>query len=204
MRSFTIYSFYTQDTPYKEVVQEYLLSSVAKFNNAFETKIIETHNYKHWGKNVAQKPQIILSILNENKDGIVLIDADATIEAYPQLFHDIPEEYDIAFHTLDWNTWYRNNSNVKELLTGTMYFRNRQIVKDLCAEWNEKAKDGSKWEQKILEEIIKKYPLKIYDLPIEYCYIKTLPSGQEPHVKIERPIIIHHQVSRTLKKNGNL
>lgn len=202
MRPFLIYSFYTEDSPYKEVIREYLLPSAVKLN--LNVNVLIAPNYHHWGKNVAQKPQMVVNILNDNKDNIVLIDADTTIEAYPQLFHDIPEEYDLAFHTLDWNTWYKNKSNVKELLTGTMYFRNRPIVKDLCAEWSERAKDGSKWEQKILEEIISKYPLKIYDLPLEYCYIKTLPAGQEPHVKIEHPIIVHHQVSRTLKKAGNL
>ena len=132
-------------------------------------------------------------------------DADATIERYPQLFHEIPEEYDIAFHTLHWNTWYnRLEDNTTELLTGTMFFRNRQIVKDLCREWYEKAQDGSIWEQKILESIIKKYDLKIYNLPIEYTYIKTLPRGQEPHVKVEKPVIVHHQVSRNLKRRGKL
>lgn len=204
MKLFTVYSFYTEDTPYQDVINKYLLASVEKFKSAFTTKILIAKNYHNWEKNVAQKPLMILNILNKNEDSIVFVDADATIERYPQLFHDIPDEYDIAFHTLDWNTWYKNKSDVKELLTGTMYFRNRQIVKDLCAEWYAKAEDGNCWEQKILENIIRKYPLKIYDLPISYCYIQTLPRGQEPYVKVELPVIIHHQVSRLLKRRGNL
>lgn len=206
MRPFTIYAFYTQNSPYLEILNQYLISSINKIQPQIPFEIICAKNYHHWTKNVAQKPNIILEVLNDSEEdeAIVFIDADATVERYPQLFHDIPDEYDIAFHTLDWNTWYRNKSNVKELLTGTMYFRNRIAVKELCAEWYAKAQDGHRWEQQILEEIIQKYPLKIYNLPIEYCYIKTLPNGKEPYVKVDQPVILHHQASRTLKKAENL
>lgn len=204
MRPFTVYSFYTEDTPYKDVVEKYLLPSVEKFKDKFETKILVAQNYHHWKKNVSQKPLMILNLLNDNKDCIVFTDADSTIERYPQLFHEIPDDYDIAFHTLDWNSWYRNKSNVKELLSGTMFFRNRQIIKDLCAEWYDKAQDGNCWEQKILENIISKYPLKIYPLPIEYIYIDTLPRGGKPYIQCDNVVIRHHQISRILKHRGNL
>ena len=202
MKPFTICSFYTEDTPYQDVIEKYLLASATKYN--IDVRVLIAPNYHHWGKNVAQKPLMILKLLDEGIDNIVFVDADATLEQYPQLFSDIPEAYDIAFHTLDWNTWYRNKSNIKELLTGTMFFRNRPIVKQLCYEWYEKAQDGSRWEQQILQDIITKYPLKIYNLPLEYIYINTLPRGQEPYVKIDKPVILHHQVSRILKRRGNL
>jgi len=200
MRTFKIYSFYTQDSVYKDVLNKYLIASLNKLNKRIPFEAIEAENFHHWGKNVAQKPLIISQLLDEGLDNIVFLDADATVEQYPQLFHEIPNEYDIAFHYLDWDTWYQNNSHVKELLTGTMYFRNNEKVRKLCAEWYAKAEDGSEWEQQILEKIIKKYDLKIYELPLEYIYIKTLPQGIEPNVKIENPVIIHHQVSRQLKK----
>ena len=106
---------------------------------------------------------------------------------------------------MDWDTWYKNKSHVKEILSGTMFFRNRPIVKDFCAEWYAKAEDGSGREQTILEGILeKRKDIKIYELPIEYCYIKTLPRGEDPHVKVENPVIVHHQVSRNLKRRGKL
>jgi hypothetical protein len=186
-------------------MDKYLLASMSKLDKSVDVQVLTAKNYHHWGKNVAQKPKMILQLLNEGKDNIVFVDADATIESYPQLFHDIPDEYDIAFHTLHWDTWYnRPKDKTVELLSGTMFFRNRQIVKDLCVEWYAKAEDGNRWEQQILSSIISKYPLKIYPLPISYCYIKTLPRGQEPYVKIELPVIVHHQVSRILKRRGNL
>ena len=204
MRPFTVYSFYTEDTPYQDVVQKYLLSSVKKFNNVFETKILIAKNYHHWGKNVAQKPFIISQLLEKGEDNIVFVDADATIEQYPQLFHDIPDEYDIAFYTLDWNTWYRNKSDVKEVLSGTMFIRNRDNVRKLCAEWYSKASDGNCWEQQILANILPKYNLNIYSLPISYCYINTLPNGGKPHIQCNDVVIRHHQVSRILKRRGQL
>jgi len=205
MRPFTIYSFYTEESPYQEITNKYLIASINKLEKRIPLEIIKAQNFHHWGKNVAQKPFIILQLLDEKKDNIVFVDADATIEQYPQLFHDIPEEYDIACHILDWDTWYKNKSHVKELLTGTMYFRNREKVKSLCREWYIKAEDGSGWEQTILEGILeKRKDIKIFELPISYCYIKTLPTGKEPHVKIENPVIVHHQVSRNLKRRGKL
>ncbi len=205
MRPFTIYSFYTEDSPYREIINKYLIASINKLEKRIPLEIIKAQNFHHWGKNVAQKPLIILQLLDEGKDNIAFIDADATIEQYPQLFHDIPEEYDIAYYTLDWDSWYKNESHIKELISSTMYFRNRDKVKSVCREWYAKAEDGSIWEQKILEGILeKRKDIKIFELPIEYCYIKTLPSGKEPHVKVEKPVIIQHQISRNFKRRGKL
>ena len=61
MRPFTIYSFFTQNSPYKEIYEKYLLASAKKLN--IEVKAIEAPNYHHWGKNVAQKPLMILKII---------------------------------------------------------------------------------------------------------------------------------------------
>lgn len=203
MRPFTIYAFVTQDSPYEEVANKYLLESAKKLN--LNVQILKTKNYHHWRLNVSQKPLIILKLLEEGKDCIVFLDSDATIESYPQLFHEIPDEYDLAYHTLHWDTWYnRPNDNTTELLSGTLFIRNRPIVKEICKEWWEKSKDGNQWEQQILQKILPKYQLKTYDLPINYTYIKTLPKGQEPYVKCDNIVIAHHQVSRIYKHVNNL
>ena len=204
MNDFTVYSFFTIDTPYQDTINKYLIGSINALKKPVKLQVIAAKNYHHWGKNVAQKPLIIMQLLDEGKDNIVFVDADATIEQYPQLFHDIDNKFDLAFYTLDWNTWYRNKSDIKEILSGTMFFRNRKIVKDLCAEWYAKAQDGSCWEQQILANILPKYNLKIYPLPISYCYIDTLPNGGKPHVQCNDITIRHHQISRTLKRRGKL
>jgi len=202
MNKFSIGSFYTLATPYKQIWETYLSESCKKLN--ITSHVFSTPNYGTWHRNVAEKPRVIremLDLLLESDECLVFLDADCTIEKYPALFKTIPEEYDIAFHTLNWNTWYgyKDNPAKMELLTGTMFFRNRQKVKDLCAEWYDVAQKTREWEQKVLSSIIHKYNLKIYPLPIEYCYIVSRPKGQKPLVEVD-PVIIHYQKSREFKR----
>lgn len=203
MSLFQIYTFVTENTIYEDIVNQYLLSSAKKRN--IKVQVLKAPNYRNWWMNVAQKPLMILKLLNEGKDNILFLDADATIESFPSLFDNIPDDIDVAYHTLHWNTWYnRPNDTTTELLSGTLFLRNRPEVKRLCTEWYEKAKDGGVWEQQILEQVIKKYNLKIYDLPLNYCFINTLPGDKEPYVKCHNVIIRHHQVSRNIKRGGVL
>lgn len=203
---FIIGTFYTKDTPYEDVFNKFILPSLMEmsFKYDIEWKVFVKDHLGSWTKNVAQKPLVILEMLETmthqgSKKDLVFLDADSTIEKFPILFNEIPDNVDIAFHYLDWDTWYRNNSGHKELLTGTMLLRNNQKVKDLVVEWYETAVKTDRWEQQVLQEVIEKRNLTIYQLPVEYCYIKTLPNGQQPFVTCE-PVILHHQVSRTLKK----
>jgi hypothetical protein len=194
-------SFYTKDTPYEQVVKDYFLTSCEKWK--IHPIVIEMSNHKTWIQNVAEKPRAIREILNGMKEDEVLafMDADATIEQYPKLFEEISLDYDIGFHTLDWNSWYGydNNPSIKELLTGTMFFRNTNAIKSLCTVWYETAKISKQWEQKVLASIIGNHGVTIYDLPIEYCFVKSLPDGREPLIKTE-PVILHHQKSREYKR----
>ncbi len=158
-----------------------------------------------WLTNVAMKPALILQQLENLSPSqcLVFLDVDATVEQYPVLFDEIPEEYDIAYHTLSWKQWYGYETETLELLSGTMFFRNNDKVKELCRKWLHKAQTHDMWEQKALQEVIEtarfEDDIKVYPLPLEYCYMKTRPHGQEPLVKID-PVILHHQVSRELKK----
>jgi len=203
MNNFIIGSFFTAETPYQQVYEEYLKKSAKKWDLGLLCN--EVNNQGSWYKNVAEKPKVILNMLGTlksfNSDSLVFLDADATIERYPQLFHEIPEEYDIAFHTLNWETWYGyKGDKTRELLTGTMFFRPNKVVEDLCKEWYEEAMKTNEWEQKVLARVIKNHNVKVYELPVEYCYVATRPQGQEPLVKCE-PVILHHQKSRIYKRN---
>lgn len=200
MNQFKVGCFYTEGTIYEEVFKSHLKSSLDKYNIPSIIKAIPNQN--SWHKNVAKKPGIILDILNsmEENETLVFLDVDATIEKEPDLFANLPLDYDIGFHRLDWNSWYGyKDSNKKELLTGTMFFRVRPSVKQLVKEWSLLATQTNEWEQKVLEKIVDKFNLKVYNLPIEYCYIKSLPSGAEPLVKCEA-VVVHHQLSRITKR----
>ena len=207
MNKFIIGTFYTKETPYEDVFNKFFLQSVMQsaLKDNIEWKVVAVDNQGSWIKNVAQKPKVILEILNTMLEvgdtrALVFLDADSTIENFPILFNELSENVDVALHYLDWQSWYRNGINRKELLTGTMFFRNNERVRDLVQEWYDQAIKTDLWEQQVLEKIIIRKNLTIYEIPVEYCYIKTLPNGNKPHVICDNPVIVHHQVSRTLKR----
>ena len=202
MRHTTFLAYYTSGTPYKEIAEQKLIPSLKKFKLNYT--ISEVPNLGNWYKNTAFKAKFVLDYLVDYpfEYNLVLLDVDAIIEKEPKLFDEISQEYDLAFHTLSWNKWYgyKDSPDVKELLTGTMMFRNRLQVKEMCKEWYRKATESQEWEQKVLQKIIGNYDLKIYDLPIEYIYIDTLPNGKKPITPDDNVIIRHFQASREWKR----
>lgn len=200
MNKWLVSAFYTIGTPYKDILYSQLIPSLDKLNIKYN--IEEVENKGSWLKNVAQKPLTILHILEKYPDfNVISLDADCQVLSYPTLFDEIPEEYDTALHTLDWNSWYGHNNNVKETLSGTMWFNNTKKVKDFVQEWYDNAIKDYKWEQKCLQELLlKRKDIKIFELPLEYCYISSLPDGSPPKIKCHNPVICHFQASRQLRR----
>lgn len=200
--NFIVTAFVTVGTVYEEILATHLLPSLTKLNLDYHIESVESKG--SWLANVALKPKTILEALEKYPSkNIVCLDADSEVLHYPELFHDIPEDYDIACHHLNWNVWYgyTHSEPVKELLTGTMWFKNTEKVKNVIREWAAKAETTHMWEQKVLADVLKRHEeIKIYPLPIEYCYILTLPSGKPPILQVDKPIIAHHQVSRKYKR----
>ena len=124
------------------------------------------------------------------------MDCDAEIREYPTLFDDIPTDFDLAAHILDRSAWYGSSDMGTELLSGTLFVRNTPNVRNLLDVWIKRCETSTTWEQRILQSLISEFKIKIYELPIEYCYIKSLPDGSPPKVKCEKPVIVHNQVSR--------
>jgi hypothetical protein len=194
-------SFYTLETEYQQVMYKYLFPSIQKHNLDY---VIEgVHSKGTWLKNAALKPTVLKQIFKSdfNKhDSYVLLDADSTIEKYPQLFFDIPLEYDMAVHYLDFAKWYQREGAKKELLSGTLFIRNNAKTKKLINEWEHISSTEDKWEQKVLQDLLITHTdIKVYELPLEYCYIATMSDGSEPIIKCDA-VIKHHQVSRVLKR----
>lgn len=198
--NFVICSFYTKNTVYEQIIKECLIPSIVKWD--LPSCIIDVDNEGTWKRNVAKKPTIISELMHDfpNKT-IVFLDADCIIEQYPTLFNEV-KDYDIGFHRLDWNSWYLNNSNRKELLTGTMFINSNYKTNELVHEWKNQAQSKDLWEQRVLEDLIPtfRHDLKIFELPLNYCYIDTLPNGSKPHVACDDVVIRHYQASRKTKK----
>lgn len=213
LNKWSLGAFYTVETPYEKVIQECLLKNSCLINgiqgiitkdgkNISPIHIIKTRNFGAWSRNVAEKPKVILDLLNkmDKNECLVFVDADATIEKYPLLFDEIPLEYEIAFHRLSWKEWYGyKDDSTTELLSGTMFFRNTDKIKKLCEEWYAKSVLTNEWEQKVLAKILPNYDIKCFELPLAYCYMKSRPGDKPPLVQLE-PYIIHHQASRLYKR----
>lgn len=205
--NFRIVSYYTLGTPYVQVAQDHIIKSLKVFPT-LKTDIRGVNNLGSWQANTVYKPKFLLEMLelypNEN---IVFVDCDAEILEFPDLFNKIHESYNVACHYLDRETWYKKSypeGQKKELLSGTLFLRNNQQAKEIVYQWYTKAYANNIWEQKVLQKTISEKNIPVFELPIEYCWIKSLPNGDLPHVTPKSPIVIrHNQVSRLFKRNLN-
>jgi hypothetical protein len=188
-------SYYTVGV-YEEVMKKYLLPSLQKWNLKYD--IAETEDLGNWQANTGFKCKFIKEMLLKYKKDICFLDADATIESYPDLLFKIPEEYDIAIHLLDWMLFWRNNAGQeqRELLSGTMIVKYNEKAFKLLDEWIKQVEiQKTVKEQKVLEKIVLNNPkYNMYDLPPAYCAIKKF-DGSIPEY-VGKPIILHHQMSR--------
>lgn len=200
-------SYYTKDTPYEKVIQTYLIPSLKRWNLKYDIKAIK--NQGSWQANTHFKAKFIKKMLLKHKQAIIFLDADATIEKYPKLFNILNREYseiDIGLHYLDWYKFWRrvNGQKKKEALSGTLYLNYNKKVLQFLDEWIEENNRNFAWEQKNMQWILRtwKKKLKIYNLPPEYCCIILFNGNLPKHYLTEKPVIVHHQVSRKYKHNG--
>lgn len=209
VKSIKICAYYTINTPYEKVIYDSFVKS--PYFEGQNSNLVYFKGYENqgsWTANTALKPKFILETLQKfsNYDYFLFIDADSQVMREPVLLNDLmKKKVDLAFHRLDWQSWYRNGVERKELLSGTLLVRNYNEIKALCEEWYLQAHSTQMWEQKVLENILEtnKYNLTISELPIEYCYIATMPDGSEPFVKVKEPVIVHHQASRKYRREIN-
>jgi len=195
-------AWYTVDTIYEDIFHNTLEPTLKAYN--LDSLIIPVYNHKKWSLNVAQKPWVVYQTLQKLQEPFVLLDVDCKITGEPSLFNQInPNKYDIAYHTLDWHTWYNKpDETKKELLTGTMWFNYNNTIIAMVGEWYQHCSRNPGADQPPLEYLMKnRYKhLRVLDLPLEYCYINSMPDGKEPFNKVKNPVITHYQASRTCKR----
>jgi len=186
---------------YEGIAKKYLIPSLRKLKLTYLMGHVGIErDEKNWIKNVNRKPEFIRNCLLQFKEDVLWIDADAEVRKYPELFSKIPFEYDIAYHSLDWATWYNvPGSKTKEPLIGTLYLRYRPKVLKFLDRWIVECNQDSLSAQKVLHKALG--DIKVFDLPLEYCYINSMPNRREPYVKIDNPMIIHYQASRIFRNN---
>ncbi len=210
-----IISYYTKNTLYEEVFNNYLKPSLDKFNLTYDVEAIE--NKGNWYKNTAYKATCIKKMLNKYKSDIIYIDVDAKIVKFPQLLFEIPRYYDLAYHRLSWFEHWKNGKGDRyDLLSGTMLWRYNYKVLELVDKYEEAVKeDIQTWEQRKLQKLIEgKFPssvndtalkgqngLKIYTLPPQYATV-IMHNNELPYHYLngKEPVIIHYQKSREFKR----
>jgi hypothetical protein len=169
-----------------------------------ESDIRGIQSLGNWQRNTSFKATFVKLMLDLHPDrNIIFLDADAEILKHPELFDQIPEEYHLAAHFLDRDKWYnRQAGEQKELLSGTLFVQNNAESKKVVEAWEQACRSHKMvWEQYLLQVLVEQDKIRIYELPVEYAWIKTLPNGDAPHVKPNGHIVIqHNQVSRKYKK----
>jgi len=188
--NYVIVSFYTP-----EYVQDIsrLIQSAERFKLPYDFELLKNlplegaNKYKNWSKNAYLKATFIKKMMQKHQDkNIIWIDADAVIQKNPVLFDKIPD-CDIAVH-------YRDDI---ELLTGTLYIRNNETMRNIVDQWIEANKTSRNFlEQKNLENVLdKNKEIKIFNFPASYCQIFDIMNNTST------PVIEHFQSSRKWRKN---
>lgn len=198
----TYIGFYTEE--YTDVLKSYLLPTLIKFD--LQYKIYSIESVGNWNKNTNLKPLVIEKAFQDFDTDLVVLDVDCKILDVPK-FHEIPKEYDMALHFLEREKWFKQKygpNDQIEALSGTLFFRNRPICKKFIKEWKKNALyfGSSRPDQSSLKNVLRENKeIKVYNLPIEFCYIHDLPGGVEPGIPRPNNIIIEHfAASRELRR----
>lgn len=185
-----VVSFYTAGTGY-EAEAERLKKSLRPWG--LRTDIVGLPNRGSWQANTLVKPRFILDMLEKHQRPVVWIDADATVERFPDFFDGLADRCDMAVH----RRVYANGR--KELLSGTVFFANTEAARNILLAWESAcASSPNVWDQRSLETTLQAVHSEaapvIVDLPPEYCAIfDGMPEAGD------NPVVLQWQASRRLK-----
>lgn len=199
MTNFVVVAYYTEGTGYA-VEAEKLRASLVAFG--IDHDIWHMASLGSWQKNTQHKARIIqgqLHFMEHVKNDlrpIVYVDVDAIFHAYPALFDEL--DADAAFAWRDYALFPSMSSKTrKELLSGTIFLRNNEAVRELVREWIvENEKNPTAWEQRNLQTVVARADgkLRIAELPPTYCKIFDIMREAGPAV------IEHYQKSRVYRR----
>lgn len=184
-RPFKIISFYTSNNEYAEHAAR-LVETLDRFG--LESNVVPVDLSGSWELNCATKARFVQREWESSDVPIVWLDADATVEEYPQLFEEIVADF--AIHR--WDGW--------QFGSGTIFFNKTLSAKRLIDQWVYRCEaDPLTWDQVHLQsawcDISAVDPLTTAWLPRSYLQIFNKPAQ-------EAPVIKHWQASRALKADG--
>jgi hypothetical protein len=195
--SYIVVGYFTVDTIYETEVRR-LIASMMRFNIPYFIKPIA--DLGSWYFNTQYKPIFLQEMMGRFPDrSLVYVDVDAEFCRPPDLFDslDARPDVNISVHILD-HKKRGHPARSFEMLSGTIYLKNNQIVRDLMYKWEVLCRKGGKlWDQTALAAVLKDQAYQI--LPEEYCMIYDYMSD------VKEPVIKHYQASRQISnKDGKL
>lgn len=145
----------------------------------------------NWVENCALKPEFLLDVRQRLRGPLLYIDVDAFV-------HRNPWPY-LSSYDADMAAYIHGDS---ELLSGTLFLNDTPAVLELLSDWVARQKQTPQvWDQKILEEIIRKDESKEQNfifqrLPPNFAFI----CDKDYNLIHDEPIIEHLQASRIAKR----
>lgn len=182
-----IIAFYTANTPYEQEA-EAMKKTLDKFNLSYQ--LYEVKNQKSWELNCAQKSRIVRMALDDFDENILYLDVDARVMRQPP-FKDI--EKDIPGYCV----WYNPFKSHKQLCSGTIYFPNNKISRQVVENWMYKQqKTPTRLDQDVLQDIYREYDHFL----LHEDWINIERNSRNRFIETKDPIILHTQASRRNKK----
>jgi len=184
-------SGYTKDTPYQDEIEQ-LREGLERFGLRY--KFYGYDCTGDWTKNTMYKAKIVKTALEEYPDtDICWLDADAIIKRSPSVLLGLHEQdFDICCHFRE-----KPNSNTINLQTGTIVFRNNEIVRSIVEDWANSSRVD--WDHRLFQSLFEnEYANKIRVYPLPESYIKINPKGHD--IDDLECVIGHKQLSRSQRK----
>lgn len=189
---FLVVSYYTDG--YYRVLADRLKASCDHFQIRHDIRPVESRG--NWTENTGIRAEFLRDMMDAHPgENLVWIDADAIVQRYPILFHELPD-VEIAAHYLQ-----RRDGNRKELLGGTMFLRPTANVRAMMDEWIQESRRLTYYKDQLaLRNIIDRNPGRfvVRDLPPTYCQIFDTMRA------CGNPVIEHFQASRTVRKKERM
>jgi hypothetical protein len=180
---------------YTDVYKEEAMGLIKTLNDfKLNHRVEELPTLGNWNLNTKLKTTWIQKMLNDQDQPVVWLDADARVLKHPELFFTLQDKTDFGCHM----------RRGKELLSGTLYFNNNDITKQMVEEWIEVNKrKPNVFDQRNLHDVIRKHEKTIRwnKLPAAYCLFDLIV--RQEGVKEDTAVIWHRQASRRLKRLAN-
>lgn len=191
--NWVVVGYYTKGTIY-EGKSRIFTDSLDKFKIPHDIQAVA--NLGDWYANTCYKPTFLREMLKKhNPRSIVYVDCDAEFLKFPELFDELcnDQSVNVGVYVFD-RSCYSKSVRGFEVLSGTVFLKNNELVAGLVEKWEAECKANSKvWDQKSLEKVLAG---NFHVLPGEYCKI----FDRMQH--ITDPVIVHYQASRQVRKFG--